>query len=109
LSIKKSQETCRKLLTNNFPCGIINPHQETCSKGGLFMKSIIAENTKAILKERGIKQRFLAEKAGYTIASFSNMMNGRKIIAPEDIVNLCTALGVTPNDLFTTTNNQKSA
>ena len=64
------------------------------------MKSIIAENVKKILQQQGTKQNFLAEKAGYKIGTFSNMMNGRKTITPFDIIKLCDVLNVTPNDLF---------
>ncbi len=60
----------------------------------------IITNTKKIIHERGIKQKVVAEKAGYSAQQFSNMLNGRKIIGCIDIMRISDALRVTPNDLF---------
>lgn len=56
--------------------------------------------TKKIIHERGIKQKVIAEKAGYTAQQFSNMLNGRKIIECTDVLRISAVLNVTPNDLF---------
>ena len=64
------------------------------------MKSVIAENVKAIIKEKGFLQKAVAEKAGYDQNTFSNMLNNRKVITDRDIIPIATALGVEPNDLF---------
>lgn len=56
--------------------------------------------TKKIIHERGIKQKVIAEKAGYTAQQFSNMLNGRKIIESTDVLRISAVLNVTPNDLF---------
>lgn len=63
------------------------------------MKSVIAENTKRILSEKGLKQKALAERLGYNEKEFSNMLNGRKIIKGDDILPIANALGVEPNDI----------
>lgn len=60
----------------------------------------IITNTKKIIHERGIKQKVVAEKAGYSAQQFSNMLNGRKIIGCIDIMRISDALRVTPNELF---------
>ena len=65
----------------------------------------IVRNTKAILSSRGLKQKALAEKAGYTEQQFSRMMTGRDLITWEDILKIANALEVTPNDLFGIKNN----
>lgn len=62
--------------------------------------SYIAENAKKIIKEKGYKQKAIAEKAGYDIQKFNNMLNGRKIIIADDILPIANALGVEPNELF---------
>lgn len=62
--------------------------------------SIIAKNTKEIIRRLGYKQKAVAEKAGYHEKVFSNMLNNRKIIVDSDIPKIADALGVTPNDLF---------
>lgn len=66
------------------------------------MLSIVAYNIKRIITSLGTKNKFIAEKAGYTEQQFSNMLNGRKLITDIDIPKLAKALGVTPNELFKT-------
>ena len=66
----------------------------------LMICSYIAENAKKIIKEKGYKQKAIAEKAGYDIQKFNNMLNGRKIIIADDILPIANALGVEPNELF---------
>ncbi len=61
---------------------------------------IVAENIRRIIKERGLKQKIVAEKAGYTEQQFSNLLCGRKTIETEDVAKVCKALGVLPNDLY---------
>ena len=64
------------------------------------MKSIAAQNIKDIIREKGLKSSYVAEKAGYSQQQFSAMMNGRKIIKDTDILRITTALGVDANRLF---------
>lgn len=66
------------------------------------MLSIVAYNIKRIIKSQGTKNKFIAEKAGYTEQQFSDMLHGRKLITDVDIPKLAKALGVTPNELFKT-------
>jgi len=61
---------------------------------------IVAENVRKILDTRGLKQKAVAEKAGYTEQQFSNLLCGRKRIETEDIMRLCQALNVLPNELY---------
>lgn len=61
---------------------------------------IVGENVKRIMSAKGIKQKVIAERAGYTEQTFSNMLNGRKNIYDEDILRISKALEVLPNDLF---------
>lgn len=65
-----------------------------------MMKSAIAENTKCIIKAKGLKQCAVAERAGYSARTFSSMMCGRKIITDVDVIAIATALNVSPNELF---------
>lgn len=63
-------------------------------------KSIIAENTKRIIADKGLKHKAVAERAGFTDKQFSALMNNRRIIKDMDVVAIANALEVTPNDLF---------
>lgn len=75
-----------------------------------MIKSCIADNIKHILQMKGLKQKYISEKAGYTEKAFSAMLNGRKIITDIDVQAIATALDVTPNDLFAkSTNTEESA
>lgn len=65
-------------------------------------QAIIAQNIRKEIEKRGLKQRYVAELAGFDARSFSNMLTGRKIILAEYIPVIANALGVTPNDLFDT-------
>lgn len=62
--------------------------------------SIVAENTRNIIKAKGLKNKVVAERAGYTEQKFSRILNGQKVIESMDILKIAKALDVTPNDLF---------
>lgn len=61
---------------------------------------IVAENTRKILNERGLKHKAVAEKAGYTEGQFSNILCGRKNIETSDVLRISKALNITPNELY---------
>ena len=56
-----------------------------------------------IIADRGMKQCVVAERMGVSPQAFNDMLNGRRLIKPVDIVNMAKALDVTPNDLFSCT------
>lgn len=60
----------------------------------------LAANIELIIEDKGLKKKSVAVKAGYSQQQFSNLINGRKTIKPEDIIKIAMALEVTPNDLF---------
>lgn len=62
--------------------------------------SSVGERTKAIIESKGLKQKSVAEKAGYSPQVFNNLVNGRKLFMADDIFRVANALGVTPNELF---------
>ena len=62
--------------------------------------AMLPENIARIIQERGFKQTAIAQRAGFTDQQLSDMLNGRKIIKPCDVVALSEALGVTTNELF---------
>lgn len=66
----------------------------------------ITQNIEMIIADKGMKKQYIAMKAGYSKQQFSNLMNGRKIIKPDDIIKIANALEVTPNDLFGVSNNK---
>ncbi|WP_337402861.1 helix-turn-helix transcriptional regulator [Porcipelethomonas sp.] len=60
----------------------------------------VAEYTRKIMNDKGLKQKSVAEKAGYSQQQFSNLLTGRKFFGANDVLRIATALKVTPNDLF---------
>lgn len=64
------------------------------------MKETVAPAIRQIIKERGLKQCAVAERAGYTKQRFNAMLTGRKLITDADIYKITAALGVDANALF---------
>lgn len=62
--------------------------------------AIVPQNLTRIIKERGLKQSAVAQWAGYTNQQLTDMLNGRKIIKPCDVMAIATALNVNIGDLF---------
>lgn len=60
----------------------------------------VCKYTKEIIQDKGLKQKSVAVKAGYTDQQLSNLLTGRKIFSAYDILRIANALEVTPNDLF---------
>lgn len=63
-------------------------------------KDPIAAGIQYIMAERGLIQRAVAERAGYTQQQFSDMMNDRKTIKATDIVPISKALGVSIQEVY---------
>lgn len=63
-------------------------------------KSAVAESVKKIIRDKCLKQGAIAQKAGYDYKTFSNMLNGRKIVTDVDVVRIARVLDVEPNDLY---------
>ncbi len=60
----------------------------------------VAKNIKAIILKKGLKQKAVAEKAGFSEKEFSAMLTNRRIIKVNEIMDISVALGVTPNELY---------
>ena len=54
----------------------------------------VHERIKSFIKGTGLKQKYIAEKAGYTEKQFSAMMLGKKKIFTDDLERICQALEV---------------
>lgn len=65
--------------------------------------SIVAENLKAIIREKNLKQSALAQEAGFTAQEMNDMLNGRRLLRAVDIASILNSLqkvGVDANALF---------
>ena len=52
------------------------------------------------ITNRGLKQSFIARQAGLTEQQLSDIVNKRRKLDANEMFDLCTAIGITPNDLF---------
>lgn len=73
-----------------------------------MIQTAIADNTRRIITERGLKNRAVAERAGFSENQFSAILNKRRVVRDIDVIAIAHALGVTPNELFADTS-QSSA
>ncbi len=60
----------------------------------------VSENIAKVINEKGLKQKSIAQKAGYSEQTLSDMLNGRKIIRIIDVIKIKDALEVDTNILF---------
>lgn len=60
----------------------------------------VAENIMRIIREKGLKQTFVAKNAGCTPQMLNDMLTGRRIIKVSDVVRIYPILGVDVNCLF---------
>ena len=52
------------------------------------------------IRNTGIKQKIIAEKAGYSEKQLSAMLRGNRKLWADDYERLCIALGKEPNDFM---------
>ena len=61
----------------------------------------IIHNIRAIIKEKGFKQKVVAERAGFSEQDLSHILNDRRqLLRVEHIPRLAAALGVEIKELF---------
>lgn len=60
----------------------------------------VPKNMNRIIEERGLKQSAVASWAGYSKQQMTDMLNGRRIIRPCDVMAIAVALDVDVGDLF---------
>ena len=58
------------------------------------------ENLRAIMKDRGISQKWLAEHSGLTEATISRYMNHVNVPSADNVKKIADALGVRADDLL---------
>ena len=68
---------------------------------------VVPQNVKRIIAERGLRQSAVAEWAGFSKQQFNDMLRGRKVIKPCDIMAISNALGVSVLKLFATEEKKK--
>lgn len=64
----------------------------------------VAKNVARIINDKGLKQKAVAERLNLPAQTFSDMLNGRRIIKVSDTLQISKVLGVEPQELFKTQN-----
>ena len=64
------------------------------------MDSCVANNIRAVIAAKGMVQKQVAQRAGFSEQQFCDMLNGRKIIRAEHVPAIANALGVEAGELF---------
>lgn len=62
--------------------------------------SPVADNISKIIEKRGLKQKVIAEKAGFTQQSFCDVLYGRRILKISETKKIANVLNVSVDDLF---------
>lgn len=60
----------------------------------------VALGIKRSIEARGLQQKFVAARAGFTDQQFSDMVNGRKVIRADYVLPIAEAIGVGVSDIY---------
>lgn len=60
----------------------------------------VAGAVERLLRERDEKQYVVARRAGFSPQAFNDMLRGRRLIKPRDVVAIAAALEIPPGELF---------
>lgn len=63
-------------------------------------KDPIAAGIRFLMSERGLIQKSVAMRAGYTPQQFSDMLNDRKTIKAADVLPISKAIGVSVQEIY---------
>lgn len=61
---------------------------------------MLPRNINALIEDKGLKKAAVAKWAGFSKQQFTDMLNGRKVIKPCDVLSIANVLGVQPGELF---------
>lgn len=53
-----------------------------------------------VIFEKGLKKQAVARQIGMTTQQFSDLINNRRTLKASDVVPICIALNITPNELY---------
>lgn len=62
----------------------------------------VAENISRLIGFKGLKQIYVAEKAGYKAQELNDMLNGRRLIKVCDVPKIALALDVEIDEIYAT-------
>lgn len=60
---------------------------------------MVAERLREMIDERGLKQKFIADKIGVSETAFSAMLNGRQQIDVDTFFAIAVVIGMSPDEI----------
>lgn len=60
----------------------------------------LSKGIQILIAEKGFKNLYVAQKAGFTSQEFSDMLNGRRLIKACDVPKIADALGVEAGEIY---------
>lgn len=60
----------------------------------------VCERLKLYISNKGLKQKSVAEKAGFTENQMSQILNGKRNISADELEIICNAMDAKPNDIY---------
>lgn len=60
----------------------------------------VCERLKLYISNKGLKQKSVAEKAGFTENQMSQILNGKRNISADELEIICNAMDTKPNDIY---------
>lgn len=79
---------------------LIGFSEEERQEDGGGEKMGVAKNIQRLIKQKGLVQKAVATRAGFTATQFADMMHGRKTIKADYIPAIAEAIGVSAGELF---------
>ena len=73
-------------------------HETKASEGGFRLN--VANNIRKVVAQKGMVQKVVAERSGFTEQQFTDKHNRRKIIRADYVPKIAEALNCTLDDLF---------
>lgn len=64
------------------------------------MAYFVVDNIKRIIREKGFRQKYIAQRAGFSELKFSDILNGRRVLRAEYLLPIASALDVEIGELF---------
>lgn len=61
---------------------------------------MVYQRIREYLKDHGIRQVFVADKAGIDRSVFNLMLHGKRTIKADTLVDICNALNISDMDIF---------
>ncbi len=60
----------------------------------------VCDRLKLYMSIKGLKQKVIAEKSGFTENQMSQIINGKRNLSADELEIICNAMNCKPNDIY---------